>query len=232
MIDRITLPYIASEAIQKFVAEHPIDWTNYRAGHLGQDGDVRTPTPCMAEFWRLLLGTGRMFCQWEYARYAIGQWPDFVRQLTERQLEGLTARLCCNFYVSGISTLHVWAMLVETGVFQTCIVDSVLDAVKSIDILVTTRCGQSIPIALRSGSPWAVEAFERKCSSEGRAGKPPDGACMLILPRERPRNPGNMRWYTIDDLRPVLERTGENATLAIARWKKAHEYSAIQGEFW
>lgn len=117
------------------------------------------------------------------------------------------SRLYRNFYPSAIDSLHVWAMLVETGCFACCALDVMKDAVDKTDLTVWTLDRQCVKICLYVDSPNCKWWTRYKRSIRGKAA----GAIDLILKMERPKGVGNKRWYTLEDLLPVFEAAGLKA---------------------
>jgi hypothetical protein len=155
----------------------------------------------MALFFQLLAERGELFNQSEYVDYVVQAWGAWLDMLSPEQRKGVIARLRCNFYVSAIDSLHVWAMLVETGLFQKCILDTAQDAVGKTDISVIPKgSNQVIPVALRVDSPASRLAYEHKARYRGVA----RNAIVLPLTLDRPKSPGNKRWYNMGDLKPVI----------------------------
>lgn len=204
MADRITLTYMASDAIVDYIAAHPVRWGHGELAKIGGPGDRKTPTPAMAVFFEMFALRGALFSQEEYIDYALSKWPAWLATLSPMEIEGLQVRLGRNFYVSAVDSLHVWAMLVETGAFRSCVIDTALDAVGKTDISVTTSCGSVLSVALSVDSPNGRHAYDHKRKWRGVA----KDAIILRLPMDRPRTPGNKRWYNKDDLHPILDAAG------------------------
>lgn len=202
---RITLTYIASSAIIDYISKHPIDWTDNHLAQLGQPGDKRTPTPAMSLFFELFANRRALFSQTEYIAYAEEQWRDWFDLLSPLEYRGVRARLRCNFYVSAIDSLHVWAMLIETGRFNSCVIDTVLDVTGKTDITVTNQEGKTVSIGLAVSTRAGREAYAHKRAHRGIS----QNAVMVWLPLDRPRSPGNKRWYQVEDIATVAGRASE-----------------------
>lgn len=205
MNKHIALIYIASSAIIDYISKHPIDWTDHHLAKLGQPGDKRTPAPAIALFFELFASRRALFSQAEYVAYAEKQWRDWFDSLSLLEYRGVRARLGCNFYVSAIDSLHVWAMLVETGQFSSCVIDTALDVVDKTDIIVINREGEVISISLAISSRAGREAYTYKEAHRGVA----QNTVMMWLPIDRPKSPGNKRWYRVEDIAAVVERASE-----------------------
>ena len=192
------LVYWSSRAVQQFCARHPIEWSTR---DLAKQGDLLTPTPGMQVFFELLLKDSRLFDQAQYYAKACAVWSDWMAHLDESTREGIKARLYRNFYPSGIDSLHAWALLVETGLFDACLIDPLADATSKTDITVFTKDRRPISIALYAGNPYSRQLTRYKRRVRGGA----PNAIDVILPMDRPQRPGNKRWYEIQDFGPVLD---------------------------
>ena len=192
------LIYLSSGAVQQFCAQHPIEWCSRE---LAEQGDILTPTPGMQVFFAMLLEGNRLFDQAQYYAKACAVWGDWLARLDEKERQGIKARLYRNFYPSAIDSLHAWALLVETGLFDACLIDPLADSRAKTDITVFTKDRRAISIALYAGSAYARRRTQHK--RQARGGAP--NAIDVILPMDRPQRPGNKRWYEIQDFGPVLE---------------------------
>lgn len=192
------LLYIGSAAIQRFCTDNPINWLDSRLANGA--GNVLTPTPAVGLFYDLLSSNERLFTQEDYWQYATEIWRDWLRnQKTDVQV-GLRARLFRNFYPSCVDTIHSWALLSESGRFDYCILDPVRDAVAKSDITLWTLEGRSIGVALYVASEQSRNWTAYKRTHRGEVHNVVD----VTLPMTRPRNPGNKRWYEVDDFAPVF----------------------------
>lgn len=195
------LLYISSDAIMNYCGNHPLEWPERNDANGA--GNVLTPTPAIAVFFRLLTKTGNLFTQEDYKRFAWQEWADSRSRYTQAQFDGLGARLYRNFYPSAIDSLHVWALLVETGRFDKCVIDTVADAVGKTDITVwPTLGGDPIRVALYTDNKYSKERTEYKRLFRGSA---PVGTIDVTLKMDRPRQPGNKRWYNQADLNPIFD---------------------------
>ena len=204
------LLYMSSQSIQAYCADHPIVW------HCREDtysGDVLTPTPAMSIFFNLLSERAALFTQDDYWQYAKASWADWIATLDARVVIGLRARLDRNFYPSAIDSLYVWALLVETGLFTRCTIDTVADAVGKTDISVWPKLDSpAIKIGLRAGTRYCDARTDYKRQYRGAA----DGKMIdLVLDMNRDRAPGNKRWYNAKDIQPVID-AATKAQAAIA----------------
>ena len=198
---QLALLYISSEMIKEFASRHPVMWPDRDLAN--GPGNKMTPTPAMGVFFEYLDQNGDLFTQDEYANYAWLEWSDWRDGLTERVIEGVTARLKRNFYISGLDTLYVWSLLVETGLFSRCLIDVIEDTVGKTDISVWTKGGGRIPIALHAGNRYAQAWTSYKRDHRGNT---EESLVDVELAMERDRSPGNKRWYNLDDLGKVVRR--------------------------
>lgn len=207
-MDDITLIYIPSHKIVEYITQHPIAWMEDKKdfaqrGGWGDRAGV-PPTPSVEEFLRLLILKQGLFTQREYFSHCFKQWRPWIEDLGSIKTEpgmnkrvGLKAKLYRNFYPSMIDSLHVWAMLSETGKFDSCVMSSTLDAVSKTDLIVRNGC-DSIPIAIIG--PTRRAANDRAFKVENRNGEE-GGACITLQMDLRwERQPGNKRWFTLDSV--------------------------------
>jgi len=215
MEKRIILLYFPSKTIVEYITKHPIDWSDKELARRGGDGD-RTgipPTPFVQEFLMLLAARKALFTQEEYWQHCADAWCDWLNErkahfatwhVTSRPRipEGLRAKAYRNFYPAMIDALHVWSMLCETGVFYSCFLDSYEDATGKSDITVTSN-GNGYKIALVG--PTFNAANDRKYKVECRPGyEDAEKSIVKRIPLERARQPGNKRWYTLDDFSDLI----------------------------
>ena len=192
------LIYLSSNAIQSFCARNPIQWFTRE---LAEQGDVLTPTPGMQVFFDMLLDSNRLFTQAQYYEKACLAWADWLSSLKPKVQEGIKARLYRNFYPSAIDSVHAWALLVETGLFDACYIDPLTDAKSKTDITVITKDRRSISIALFFGGAYSRQRTDYKRLVRGKA----DHAIDVVMPANREHGAGRKRWYEIKDFAPVLE---------------------------
>lgn len=192
------LIYLSSSAIKSFCTRHPIQWATRE---IAEQGDILTPTPGMQVFFDMLLEGNKLFTQDQYYDRACVVWGDWLARLDDKTRWGIKARLYRNFYPSAIDSIHAWALLVETGLFDACYIDPLEDAKSKTDITVWTKDRRSISIALYWGGAYSRRRTEYKRLVRGG----PVNAVDVILPEDRPRAPGNKRWYETQDFAPVLE---------------------------
>jgi len=200
MEERERLVYFSSDVIKAFCERNPITWGDSKKAN--GPGNILTPSPAMGVFFSCLRNKKKLFTQQEYANYAWDIWSNWKDELTEEQIEGLTIRLYRNFYVSAIDSLHAWSLLIETGKFDYCLLDTTDDAVSKQDISAWTKDGIHIGIALfiasESSKRWVKYKREHR-------GAPNKETIDVPLSMDRPRSPGNKRWYSIDDFDPVFK---------------------------
>jgi hypothetical protein len=216
MADAPLLIALSSAYILAYLRDHPVDWDERERvlAALGGPGDQAgpTPTPAVGEFLALLGSRhGQLFTQDEFVAHCRAVWADWWATLSPGQQQGVRAKLRRNFYPSMIDSLHVWALLHETGCFDCCLVDSIADAVGRTDL--TLRRGEwSVRVALVVDSRAARHT--RAYKHIYRRPEPP-GTVVIPLPLSRPREPGNKRWYCLEDFLPVFWRLGILPPLAL-----------------
>lgn len=208
----ITLLYIPSDEIVRYVTAHPIDWHKPEMANRGGPGDKAgiTPTPAVEEFLRLLMDRRALFTQSEYMHHCWVQWRSWIEPKPMDQKVGVKAKLYRNFYPAMIDSLHVWAMLVETGMFDTCVLNSAEDAISKTDLIVTSG-PKAYRLALIGPTINAIQDRQYKLANRGNG---EDTSIEIVLPSEYPRQPGNKRWYRKSDvMRAIL---GITETMAVA----------------
>lgn len=192
----VSLIYIPSCAIVEYVAANPVNWLDHyrymaKRGGIGDTAGI-TPTPAVYEFLSLYHHKKGLFTQREYAEWCFEQWHEWLTEKTDEQRRGVGVKLYRNFYPSMIDSLHVWAMMVETGGFHACILDSTLDAVGKTD-LTLVRDSMTYRVALLIDSANGVGDRRYKLAYRSTDS---DTACIEIrLPLSRDKTPGNKRWY-------------------------------------
>lgn len=205
-MSNVCLLYFSSAEIMRFCGDHPLDWSGKELVKRGGVADRAgmTPTPAVQEFLNCPHWHQQLFDQAEYWSWCQRQhlWSEWLSRLTDEQKQAVKARCYRNFYPSMIDSLHVWAMLVESGEYDSCAVDSARDAVGKTDLTVSK--GPEVKrIALVIGSPEGRADREYKLKYRAT----PDGVeCIdIYLDKEhRPVGIGNKRWYNIGDLQDVL----------------------------
>lgn len=197
----VSLIYIPSSVIVEYVASNPINWLEKyklmaRRGGAGDTAGV-TPTPAVYEFLALYHHQKGLFTQKEYAEWCFEQWRDWLGEKTEDQRRGVGTKLYRNFYPSMIDSLHVWSMMVESGGFHACILDSTQDAIGKTDITLV-RNGVSHRVALLINTTNGIGDRRYKLAHRNTDN---DLSCIEIrLPLSREKSPGNKRWYVQTDV--------------------------------
>lgn len=167
-------------------------------------GNLLTPGPVMGVCLDLLLDKGCLFTEDECVEYTeeIQEWSLWYMELDENQLKGIKGRIYCNFVPSFIDTLHFWALLVEAGEFDTCIIDIQKDVVSKTDMVVRKKDFQAtLALAIDSKDSKGWQKYKKRVRGDA-----PGGTIKIPLSMKRPRSPGNKRWYNEDDIQPVLNR--------------------------
>jgi hypothetical protein len=202
---KLSLIYFSSDTIQGYCKQHPIDWAVQELAN--GPGNILTPSPAIEVFFNTLVDGRRLFNQEEYWGAACQTWSGWVDDLKEDQRLGLKARLYRNFYPSAIDSIHVWALLVESGEFAYCLVDTIQDAVSKTDITVYTKDNLKLGIALSIATP---ESHKWQRHKRAYRHKEVSGVIVPVeLTLDRPKRPGNKRWYRTDDFGAI--------------WAKLHE---------
>lgn len=211
MEKRIVLLYFSSKAIIEYITKHPIDWDDKDLAKRGGPGDKAgvPPTPSVQEFLELLADRRQLFTQEEYWEHCASVWSAWIDRQALRFpnlpiRKGLRAKAYRNFYPSMIDSLHVWAVLSETGNFQRCVLDSYDDAVAKSDITVTAH-ETDYSIALIG--PTFSASQDRQYKQNHRPGYDNSGNVIPVqMSLDRPRSPGNKRWYRKDDFNDLFVR--------------------------
>lgn len=199
-----TLLYIPSDEIVNFVSRNPIDWDRLELARRGGVGDQAgmPPTPAVEEFLDLLIEGQKLFTQREYLCHCWNKWRDWVLSKTQSQKLGVKAKLYRNFYPAMIDSLHVWAMLCESGMFDTCVMNSVEDAIGKTDLLVRSK-NRIYRIALLG--PTSSAANDRQYKLTHRNGNGADVRCVEIqMPESYSKAIGNKRWFRRSDIMGAL----------------------------
>lgn len=200
----VRLIYFHSTIIKEYCTLHPIDWASQELAN--GPGNLLTPTPAMEVFFRTLTDSRRLFDQAEFWGAAASEWADFLDGLNDEQRLGLKARIYRNFYPSAIDSLHAWSLLVESNQFAYCLLDTAQDAVSKRDITVCTKDRLSVGIALTVATKESRRWIQHKRQFRGHA----SGVVVPIaLTLDRPRKPGNKRWYNLDDFQPLWAKLEE-----------------------
>ena len=203
------------------MAKHPIlpeTWSNtYRdLAKLGGAGDCAgvPPTPFVAEFLRLFYEKQGLFTQEDYLQFCINRWKDtdwYKNIKTDLGLNGIKAKTYRNFYPSMVSTLHVAAFLHMSGVLNSILYDVNRDAIGKSDLTVIDKNGNEKRFALFIGSPAGnlYNLYKDKHRT------PPEvGIIKKELTMNRPREPGNMRWYSPKDFYPEFPELSQTDIVA------------------
>lgn len=206
-----------------FTKNHPINWywEDKKLADRGGAGDIKTPTPAVLEFLNLLDEKRVLFSQDEYADYCLHnpKWAKLKPREKPKGKEGkdhytkeettlgIEVRLKRNFYPSMIDSLYVWAMLAEAKWFDTCEISAYADVVSKND-LVLTKDDNTTKVAL-IGPKQAIPDRQYKKSHRGRAADY-HNVIEVILPSDRPRKPGNKRWYCLNDFYCIEPRKIES----------------------
>lgn len=198
-----TLLYIPSDEIVDFVSRNPIDWDVKEYARRGGSGDQAgmPPTPAVEEFLDLLLERCALFTQREYWVHCWHKWNIWIAGKPTEQQRGVKAKLYRNFYPSMIDSLHVWSMLCESGMFDTCVLNSLEDAIGKTDLMVRSK-QRILRIAFLGPTDSAVS--DRAYKMQHRNGGQDVHCVEIQMPKEYPRQPGNKRWFRRSDIMSAM----------------------------
>lgn len=209
---------LSSEYIVGYLTENPLveeTWSReYKAlAGIGGPGDKAgmPPKASMGCFLELLdRRHGALFTQQEFFEACCHDWeeadPGWLFLATDEQFEGLQAKAFRNFYPSGIDTIHFWALCAELGQFDRARYSLRHDVVGHEDLRLYSG-DRAVKIALHPASRAARNAAAYKVNYRGDTG---NNTMHVELPLDRPRSPGNKRWYRQGDIIPLLSpRLGE-----------------------
>jgi hypothetical protein len=198
-----TLLYFPSSEIVSFIAHHRIDWDNRELARRGGVGDHAgiTPTPAVEEFLDLLISRQALFTQREYMEHCWSKWREWITPKSKEHKLGVRAKLYGNFYPAMIDSLHVWAMLCESGMFDACILNSTEDAVGKSDLIVRSK-NRTVRIALLGPTSRAQEDRQYKIAHRNNGAA--SDCVEIVMPEEYERDPGNKRWFKRSDIMSAL----------------------------
>lgn len=207
----VSLIYMPSQYIVKYMGANPINWLQAhkdkaKRGGLGDKCGV-TPSPAVFEFLNLLHERKGLFNQKDYKEYCWAAWgrDGWIENLSSEIRGGLGVRLYRNFYPSMIDSLHVWALLAETQLFDVCFLDSTADAVAKTD-LTLVKGSTEYRIALFAGSKRSVNDRLYKLKNRNTES---EVLCIdVVLPMERKQSYGKKRWYEIGDFENFIQQAG------------------------
>lgn len=198
-----SLIYMSSRHIVDYLTRHPIMWLDDKKwmAEIGGPGDkAGLPPIASVELWiECLRRKERLFSQEEYVEHYFGnaKIAAWLRGKPLEQVEGVRVKQYRNFYPSMIDSLHVWALLAETGLFDSCIVETDRDAISKVDMIVTTE-GHRLSLAIRGPTEDATRAknYKGKYRNTGDS----RNAIELALSIRKPRSPGNKRWFDAEEV--------------------------------
>lgn len=195
----VTLIYVPSDEIIRFVTANPIDWCdrdNAKRGGVGDKAGM-TPTPAVEEFLNLLIARRGLFTQKEYMEWCWDKWREWILLKPYEQKVGIKAKLYRNFYPAMIDSIHVWAMLCESGMFDRCILNSAEDAIGKTDLIVFSR---ELEYRLALIGPTEYAKGDRQYKLQHRGNSDNRTCIEIVLPMTYPKTPGNKRWYNRGDV--------------------------------
>lgn len=214
----VSLIYVPSREIVRYVSEHPIDWLDEqrhlanRPGCLADQAGM-TPVPAVQMFLECYHKKQNLFSQKEYQSFCFSSkvWAAWLVAKPPQQVEAVGVKLRRNFYPAMVDALHVWALLVETGAFDYCALDSAKDAISKTDLTVSSG-GQIMRIALSAESSASTYANGYKQSYRGG---PPAQSHVIRLSMAYPKSPGNKRWYRREDFGEVIATARGSRSLSV-----------------
>lgn len=208
MKERIRLVAIPSWKIVSYISDpqHVISWDDIDMARRNGEGDRAglPPIHSMPLFFGEVVRRGSLFSQNEFIEMTIDAMGDWYKSLQPINQRGIRAKARCNFYVSGIDTLHAWSLLSETGAFDACYIDSIEDVDNESDVTVIAKNGRSIHIALIGPKGDIDLAYKRVHRRKENAYK----TTVIQLPYSHPMRPGNKRWYDIGMFADVVRWSG------------------------
>jgi hypothetical protein len=209
-MDKYSLYFFGTIYILNYIKFHPVEWSDLESSRRGGVGDQAgpTPTPAVREFLALLEQKGDLFTQREFEEHCIHEWSDWFYVQTANEQRGVRAKLRNNFYPSMIDTLYVYALLIEERVGDVYLVSPELDARDKIDLIVRVT-GLTVGLALVGPTEEADQ--DRNYKTQHRPGIADGEVIVVKLPNNRPKSPGNKRWFQIEDF-AVLFNFIEHAT--------------------
>lgn len=200
------LLYIHSADIKAFLGKHPVKYHReykYLNRGNGSAADWNPPPqpPAMRVFFDLLdRRAGRLCTSEEFAEETWARWANEARDRSPNQLHGMMNRLA-NFYNSGIDTLHVWALCVESKKFRKAVYNAKEDVTGHRDLTFVDWFNREIPIALSMASPESDERIRRKAQWNGADY---GNLCHLRMEMSWPVGQGNKRWYPLETVNKIL----------------------------
>jgi len=203
------LIYLSPLRIVRFLEANPVDWKDKDKKLANTLGNRKPPTPGMAVFFDFLQKTGDLFTQREYIEYAFQVWHDWVSKMDRNERYAQKVRIGRNFYPSAIDSLHVWGLLVDTGKFEYCNVDPLIDAMAKVDLTLYPN-NKSKPIKI-SLAPDTMNSRKWRRHKTLHRGVDTE-SIEIILTMNRIQNPGNKRWYTLADFNPVFDKLKQQST--------------------
>jgi hypothetical protein len=198
-----SLIYMSSRHIVDYVSRHPIMWLDDKKwmADIGGPGDKAglPPVPSVELWIECLRNKERLFTQDEYTAHYFGNQriSAWLRGKSPEQIEGVRVKQYRNFYPSMIDSLHVWALLAESGLFDSCIVETDRDAISKVDMTVITEESR-LALAIRGPTEDATRAKSYKGKYRGTGDS--RNAIELALSIRKPRAPGNKRWFDAEEV--------------------------------
>ncbi len=207
------LTYISTEYFRKWFSK-----PEHRVSFGGRDlaieyGNWQIEPPVMMAFYNYLAEKGDLFTQREFLDYF---WtlpsPQPKETLEHRDIKGIEARISRQFYPSAMKTVHAWALLVESGHFDRCLISARKDFVGKVDLTVISD-ESAVLVAFRDDTVNSEDWSRIKEENvSGMRGVNEDAVEILLKITDKLRSDaqmtGNLILYSIDDLKPVFDAAG------------------------
>ena len=192
---------MSSDYIVEFVRQHRIVWGDRNLARRGGEGDMAglPPVSSALMFLELVKLNDGLFTQSDYFDHCVRRWGEWYDGQPELLQQGIKAKAFGNFYPSFIDSLHVWSLLSETGTCDRCFLNSTDDVHKDTDLTIYMD-GRSVVVALIGPTARARKCRDYKQKFRGASTE----SVTVQLPWNRPRDPGNKRWYVIEDFEKVF----------------------------
>lgn len=197
------LQFFAPHAIVRLIASNPINWYDRELTRLGGPADKAASDgflfPAMEQGLRYVKEFGELPTQQQYIAYCLSAWAEHIRPGFEYALE---AKLGRNFYVALIDQFHAFGLVANSGWYDSCLMHTGRDVLGKAD-LIFVRGGNEVAINLKGpASQVSREAETWKSQMRGKT----EGVVEIRMPWGRPPNPGNKRWYSIEDFAAIQPR--------------------------
>jgi hypothetical protein len=202
MNTRHVLTFFDPEGIVRLLKMNPVVWHHRDITGIGGLADRlgMTPTPAVAEFLAFVAEYDRLPTQHEFSEYCVRHWRlSFHWPRLDAEIPIIKAKVEHNFYPSMIDTFHAFGLVAKAGWFDQCLLDTVEDVVSKADL---TFIGAGFSASVNLKGPATRSSREAEAWKRAHRGWDPN-VHQITLPMSRPRNPGNKRWYSLEDFRCI-----------------------------